>query len=80
MKGSVAFVRGARIAVETRLGFTYFELLEGSTMEPGDELAGALDALGGEKLRNLSTGESFDVFIEDIYASRENAARFVRGG
>ena len=79
MTGTVVFVRGDRAAVETDLGFTFFEILGASDLEPGDELRGALDSLGGETLRVVSTGESIDVFIEDIYASRENAKRFVNG-
>ena len=79
MIGIVAFVYGDRAAVETASGFSYFEILGSSDLEPGEELEGALDSLGGEELRVRSTGEILDVFIEDIYASREHAVRFVRG-
>ena len=79
MTGIVTFVRGERVAVETRLGFTFFEVLGSCDLEPGDEVRGALDALGSEALRLTSTGEELDVFIEDIYASRDSAAHFVRG-
>lgn len=70
--------RQAMIGVRTEHNdFSVLELLGGYFFEKGDVLSGALHNLGGEQVKNLTQGETWDVFIQDIYGSSQTAWRLV---
>ena len=76
MKGTIKIISpcGAMVGVRTEDGdYSVLELLGGFSPEIGDVISGQLDNLGGEEVRNLTQGEVWDVFIQDIYGSRETA-------
>lgn len=79
MRGVVAQVSAINgfIAIRTDADeYTVAELL-GCEVEVGDQLEGDLDALGGETFRNTTSGERCEVFVQDIHATREGAARML---
>lgn len=58
--------------------FTVFEVLCSYEINLGDEIVGNLNSLGGETLYNRTKNEHFDVFIEDIHATPDNARQLLR--
>ena len=68
MKGIVTDIdyQKSFVTVETERGYTVFELLGDYEINIEDVIIGNLDSLGGEKLRNSSTGEIIDAFIQNI--------------
>ena len=68
---------GVRVAVLTDYGFTVFDIISGETFF-GDVLAGNLDEHGSVELQSLKTGESLDVFIEAIQATRDATLRLLQ--
>ncbi|MGG3278811.1 hypothetical protein [Paenibacillus solani] len=58
--------------------YSVIEVLEMETPELGDVLSGELESLGGETLINLTKEESIDVFIQEIYATKEQALRLLQ--
>ena len=80
MKGTIKIIspRGAMVGVRTEDGdYSVLELLCGCSPEIDDVISGQLDSLGGEEVRNLTQGETWDVYIQDIYGSRETAIRII---
>ena len=75
MRGVARYInlQNGLAAVETREGFTVFEVLERCALDIGDEISGPLDCLGAETLENVTKEESFAVFIQDIHCSRMEA-------
>ncbi len=62
------------IGVETENGhFSILELIGGYAPEVGDIVTGELESLGGEEVLNRTQNEEWDVFIQDIYASKQSA-------
>lgn len=57
--------------------YSIVELL-GGELEPGDEVRGELEGLGGASLVNVRTGERLSVFIQDCHASPERAVQLLR--
>ena len=63
---------GSVVAINARLGmfivaiesgdYAVFELLSGVDIAVGDKVHGDLDALGGEELSHLGSGERFSVY------------------
>ena len=76
MKGTVELIspRHAMIGVRTENDdYSVLELLGGYDLKVGDILIGKLDSLGGEEIKNITQNETWDVFIQDIYASKQSA-------
>ena len=53
--------------------YSVLELLGGYCLEIGDILIGNLNNLAGEEVKNITQNEVWDVFIQDIYASKQSA-------
>jgi hypothetical protein len=71
-------LRPDMIAVQTETGdYSILELIGLYSPEIGDVISGNLENLGRIKVRNLSQREDWDVYIEEIYASREAAQRMI---
>lgn len=68
MKGTVINIDYQKgfVYVDTGCSYTTVELLGGYEINIGDVITGNLHSLGREKLKNISTGEVLDVFIQDI--------------
>jgi hypothetical protein len=79
MKGIVRFVnlRNALVAVETKGGFTVFEICERCALDIGDEIAGPLDSRGRETLYNATKDEDFRVAIENVGCNRVDAMKLL---
>jgi len=80
MKGTIELIspRQAMVAARTEHDeFSVLELLGGYSPEIGDVLSGNLEDLGRETVRNLTQKESWDVVIQDIHGSRQNASRMI---
>jgi hypothetical protein len=76
MKGVVELLgpRHGMIGVRTENDdYSVLELCGGYSLELGDILIGELDSLGGEEVKNITQDEVWDVFIQDIYASKQSA-------
>lgn len=76
MKGTIDLIGPTRIMIGVRTennDYSVLELLGGYVPEVGDILKGNLDSLGGETIQNLTQNESWDVFIQDIYGSKNSA-------
>lgn len=50
---------------------TVIEILVNYYLEVGNIIKGNLDSLGRESLYNVSQDEEIDVFVQEIYASKE---------
>lgn len=61
---------GIRVAVLTDYGYTVFDIYFGETFF-GDVLNGNLDEHRSVNLKSLKTGETLDVFIGAIHATRD---------
>jgi hypothetical protein len=57
--------------------YCYMEFLSGEP-EPGDILIGNLENLAGETIFNETQQIKMEVFIEDIYMSKEQALQMIR--
>lgn len=57
--------------------FSVLELIGGYSPEMGDVISGELENLGGEEVQNITQGETWDVFIQDILGTKESAWRLV---
>lgn len=68
---------GIRAAVLTDYGYTVFDIHSGETFL-GDVLTGNLDEHGSVELKSLKSGESLDVFIEAIQATRDSARKLLQ--
>jgi len=80
MKGTIELIgpRQAMIGVRTESDdFSVLELLGGYSPEMGDVISGELNNLGGEEVMNVTQGETWDVFIQDILGSKESAWRLI---
>lgn len=80
MRGVVEIIgrNGAMIGVNTEEGeFSVIELIGGYSPRLGDIISGDLEGLGSESVWNLTQGEKWDVFIQDIHGSRESAQRLI---
>ncbi len=80
MKGIIELIepRQAMIGVRTEYGdFSVLELLGGYFPQRGDVISGALQNFGGGEVHNITQGEQWDVFIQDIFGSEESAWRLV---
>jgi hypothetical protein len=77
MNGIVRYLNltSAMVAVETREGFTVFELRQRCALDIGDMIEGPLDSSGEEVLHNVSREEDFAVFIERIHCNGAEARR-----
>ena len=75
MRGTVTMINHARgfAAIELKdHGHTVVELL-GDELELGDEVDGALDALGDQTLTRVSTRSRIAVIVQDYWLSAEAA-------
>jgi len=54
------------------------EMLGGYDIEIGHIVDGNLHSLGGEKLKNISTGEVMDVYMQNAGMNKEHAIRNVK--
>lgn len=80
MKGTIELIGPKRIMIGVRTendDYSVLELLGGFDPEVGDILEGNLNSLGSERIINLTQRESCDVFIQDIYGSRNTALKIV---
>ena len=79
LRGNVILAnpRTGNFVVKTNLDCTMCEYLGGADSEIGDILSGALHELGVVKLRNEAKGQDVEVFIDDIYASKQVAAEWL---
>ena len=59
-------------------GCTVFELLGGGDVSVGDKVEGDLRSLGSVRLRDLTTGETLDVIIQNFDVSSSELARQLR--
>lgn len=69
MKGviiDVNYKRGLAIYYTPDYDYGYFEMLGDDSLETDDIIIGNLNNLGGEVIVEESTGEQFDVCIEDF--------------
>lgn len=81
MNGTVTIINSQKqfLAVKTPSDeYSVIEVLEMETPELGDILSGELESLGGETLINLTKGETIEVFIQEIYATKEQALRLLQ--
>ena len=81
MKGTTELIspNEAMIGVRTENGgFSVLELIGGYSPNLGDVISGNLEQLGGEEVSNLTQGEKWDVFIQDILGSKESAWDIMR--
>jgi hypothetical protein len=80
MKGTIRLINNKRgmFAVEVDDGdYTIIELLCAGSPEVGDEIAGNLHNVAGEKIRNITQQEDWDVYIQDFHASRTVAIKMI---
>ena len=76
MKGTIELIgpRQGMIGVRTENdNFSVLELIGGYSPEMGDVISGELEHRGGEEVQNITQGEAWDVFIQDILGSKESA-------
>jgi len=76
MKGTIELIgpRQGMIGVRTENdNFSVLELIGGYSPEMGDVISGELENRGGEEVQNITQGEAWDVFIQDILGSKESA-------
>lgn len=80
MKGVIELIGSRHVMIGVRTDnddYSVLELLGSYEPEVGDVLSGALENLGGEKIMNITQGETWDVFIQDILGSKESACQLV---
>lgn len=65
------------VAVETKDGFTVFELLEPCAVDFGDQLDGPLDSAGQEILHNITKAEDFAVSIKYVHCRLADVYRLL---
>lgn len=63
--------------VETDYRYTVFEVLGDYDIEIGNKISGELDAHGGETFKNLTKNERFEVYVEAIQATEQNARQLI---
>lgn len=75
MKGRVRFLnlQNGLAAVETKEGFSVFQVLERCAIDISDEVEGPLDAPREAPLHNLTRGETFAASILNVRCSRLEA-------
>ncbi len=67
MKGIVSKIRmNGYLEVKTDTITSVVELVGCALVNPGDEVEGDLDSLGGKILTNASSKEPFDAFVHEI--------------
>ncbi len=74
MKGKITKINSRKgfVAILTENNdYTVIEILGNYYLEVGDIIKGNLDSLGRESLYNVSQDEEIDVFVQEIYASKE---------
>jgi len=80
MRGVIKLINERRgmIAVRTDHDeYSVLELLGGYSPEIGDVISGNLENLGGESVKNITQGEAWDVFIQDIHGLKQTALRMI---
>ena len=80
MRGVIELIneRQGMIAVRTEHDeYSVLELLGGYSPEIGDVISGNLENLGGESVKNITQGEAWDVFIQDIHGSKQTALTMI---
>ena len=80
MRGAIKLINERRgmIAVRTDHDeYSVLELLGGYSPEIGDVISGNLENLGGESVKNITQGEAWDVFIQDIHGLKQTALRMI---
>ena len=80
MQGTIVLINRKRglAAVLTENGeFTTFEILGAYDIDLGDIVAGDMEELDHKSWRNVTKNEEIDVFVEDIYGTKENAIRLI---
>jgi hypothetical protein len=80
MKGAIAMLNLKRgmAAVLTEDGdYTPFEIIDSHEPELEDTIRGDFNSLGSETFMNVTQGESFDVFVEEINSSKQIAKQIV---
>jgi exosome complex RNA-binding protein Rrp4 len=80
MKGTIELIGPKQVMIGVRTendDFSVLELLGGYSPEIGDVISGALDDLGSEEVENLTQMETWDVYIQDIYGSKDSAWKLV---
>lgn len=80
MKGKIVLLnpkRGMVTALTENGEYTSFEILGGYDVEIGDVISGNLESLGGETFYNQTKKEKFEVFVEDIYNTKDIALEII---
>ncbi|MDR4484610.1 MAG: hypothetical protein R3B95_15595 [Nitrospirales bacterium] len=80
MKGTIELIssRQGMVGVRTeKEEFSVLELLGSYSPEVGDVITGNLEILGEETVKNVTKGESWDVFIQDIHGSKQIAVQML---
>ena len=79
MNGKIVLINqknGLAALITENDDYTSFEPL-GHIIELGDNITGNLESLGGETWYNETQNEHIEVFVEDIYGSKETALRVI---
>ena len=79
MKGQVELVnynKGSAALITENGGYTSFELL-GHEVEPEDIITGDLEQMGNKTWYNNTKMEEIEVFVQDIYGSRQIALSII---
>lgn len=80
MRGVIVIINERRGMVAVRTDYDEYsvlELLGGYSPEIGDVISGNLENLGGESVKNITQGEAWDVFIQDIHGSKQTALTMI---
>ncbi len=79
MKGTIFKINHRRgmVAILTENGdFSIFELLGGDPVEEGDEVSWKNDTgLGSEQLRNITQQETYEVFFQNHWVSKNQLSQ-----
>lgn len=78
MKGTVKIINTItnRTAVETDYGYTVFDIEHGS-VQLNDILSGDLDSHGSQRLRNHTSDDDLEVYVEAVQATQQSAKQLL---
>ena len=57
--------------------YSIIELLDSSEITIGDEIVGELEYLGSTQLKNVTTGNTFSVMIQNVHCDEHQAIKRV---
>ena len=69
-----------RIVIATNLGYSYGNVLGYAFVESGYNVVGNLESLGSQEIYCPFTNSTFTVFVENCYASRQEAQNWINRG